>query len=209
MPGTVAGQSDTSLWVLVNMAAVLGGTMRSPLTGAIFALELTHDVKVLPALLLASVIAYGFTVLVMRRSILTEKIARRGYHVSREYSVDPLERLSVADIMTAGVVTVPASLPVVDLLPGYFLSGEHKHQAYPVVDERGQLLGVITLRRPAGGLDLRRSQGGRRAGAGYGADHHLRPASPGADYGAAVGVVPHGGRAHGPLPGRPAAGGRA
>ena len=144
LPGTVAGQADTSLWVLVNMAAVLGGTMRSPLTGAIFSLELTHDVKVLPALLLASVIAYGFTVLVMRRSILTEKIARRGYHVSREYSVDPLERLSVADIMTADVVTVPASLPVVDLLPGYFLSGDHKHQAYPVVDERGQLLGVIT-----------------------------------------------------------------
>jgi H+/Cl- antiporter ClcA len=135
---------DVSLWVLVSMAAVLGGTMRSPLTGAVFALELTYDIKVLPALLIGSVVAYGFTVLVMRRSILTEKIARRGYHVSREYSVDPLELLSVADVMTPDVVTVPAALPVVELLPRYFLSGEHKHQAYPVVDERGQLLGVIT-----------------------------------------------------------------
>jgi H+/Cl- antiporter ClcA len=144
LPGTTPGEQDTSLWVLVSMAAVLGGTMRSPLTGAIFALELTHDIKALPALLIASVIAYGFTVLVMRRSILTEKIARRGYHVSREYSVDPLELLSVADVMTPDVVTVPAALPVTELLPNYFLSGEHKHQAYPVVDERGQLLGVIT-----------------------------------------------------------------
>ena len=34
-----------------------------------------------------------FTVLVLKRSILTEKVARRGYHLSREYAVDPLEIL--------------------------------------------------------------------------------------------------------------------
>ena len=94
------------------MAAVLGGTMRSPLTGVIFALELTHDINVLPALLIASVVAHGFTVLVMKRSILTEKVARRGYHISREYSVDPLERLSVGEVMTTDVVTIPASMPL-------------------------------------------------------------------------------------------------
>jgi CBS domain-containing protein len=127
------------------MAAVLGGTMRSPLTGAVFALELTHDIKVLPALLIASVVAHAFTVLVMRRSILTEKVARRGFHVSREYSVDPLERISVSDVMTADVVTVPASLPVKQLLRNYFLSSSgEKHQGYPVVDKDGRLLGVVT-----------------------------------------------------------------
>jgi H+/Cl- antiporter ClcA/predicted transcriptional regulator len=136
---------DAPLWVLVCMAAVMGGTMRSPLTGTVFALELTHDVNALPALLIASVVAHGFTVLVMKRSILTEKIARRGYHVSREYSVDPLELLSVADVMTGEVVTVPASLPVRDLLRNYFLgSGRRPHQAYPVVDKDGQVLGVVT-----------------------------------------------------------------
>jgi hypothetical protein len=68
-------------------------------------------INALPALLVASVVAYGCTVLLMKRSLLTEKIARRGYHVSREYSVDPLELLSVAEVMTKEVVTVPASLP--------------------------------------------------------------------------------------------------
>jgi H+/Cl- antiporter ClcA/predicted transcriptional regulator len=136
---------DTPLWVLVSMAAVMGGTMRSPLTGTVFALELTHDVNALPALLIASVVAHGFTVLVMKRSILTEKVARRGYHVSREYSVDPLELLSVADVMTKDPVTVPASLPVTDLLRNYFLgSGKRPHQAYPVVDEAGRIIGVVT-----------------------------------------------------------------
>jgi H+/Cl- antiporter ClcA len=136
---------DATLWPLIGMGAILGGTMRSPLTGALFALELTGDLNALPALLLASVTAYGFTVLVMKRSILTEKLARRGQHVSREYSVDPLELTSVESVMSATVVTVPATLPVEKLLQDYYLaSGPRKHQGYPVVDDAGRLLGVVT-----------------------------------------------------------------
>jgi CBS domain-containing protein len=86
-------------WPLVSMGAILGGTMRSPLTGVIFALELTHDVSVMLPLLLAVSIAHGFTVLTLRRSILTEKISRRGYHVSREYAVDPLEIIFAREVM--------------------------------------------------------------------------------------------------------------
>jgi H+/Cl- antiporter ClcA len=136
---------DPALWPLVGMAAVMGGTMRSPLTGAVFALELTYDMRVLPALLIAAVVSHAFTVLLMKRSILTEKVARRGYHVSREYSVDPLERLSVGEAMTTEVVTIPASTPVRELLGRYFRSGENgKHQGYPVVDKDGNLLGMVT-----------------------------------------------------------------
>jgi CIC family chloride channel protein len=136
---------DAALWPLVSMAAVLGGTMRSPLTGVIFAVELTHDVKTLPALLIASVVAYGFTVLVMKRSILTEKVARRGFHVSREYTVDPLERSGLEDVMAVNVVTIPAAMPAQQLLREYFLgAGPRRHQGYPVVDEDGNLLGVVT-----------------------------------------------------------------
>jgi H+/Cl- antiporter ClcA len=147
--GSVVGGAlpggDVPLWALVGMAAILGGTMRSPLTGTVFALELTHDINALPVLLTASVLAHGFTVLMMKRSILTEKIARRGYHVSREYSVDPLEHLSISEIMAAPAVTVPASLPVKDLVRQYFLSSAgQKHQGYPVVDASGHLLGVVT-----------------------------------------------------------------
>jgi H+/Cl- antiporter ClcA len=86
-------------WPLVSMGAILGGTMRSPLTGVIFALELTHDISVMLPLLLAVTIAHGFTVLTLRRSILTEKISRRGYHVSREYSIDPLEIIFAREVM--------------------------------------------------------------------------------------------------------------
>jgi H+/Cl- antiporter ClcA len=136
---------DAALWPLVGMAAALGGTMRSPLTSIIFALELTHDVNALPALLIAAVMAHGFTVLLMKRSILTEKVARRGYHISREYAIDPLERLGVGEVMTADVVTVDATLPLGSLVRDYFFNhGPRKHPGYPVVDRDGRFLGVIT-----------------------------------------------------------------
>jgi CBS domain-containing protein len=127
------------------MAAVMGGTMRAPLTGAIFALELTYDTGALVPLLVGSILSYGFTVLTMKRSILTEKVARRGYHISQEFGVDPLERLSVAQVMSSAVVTIPAAMPIHQLVRQFFLGPKGKqHQGYPVVAEDGSLLGIIT-----------------------------------------------------------------
>jgi hypothetical protein len=94
LPGEGAG-----FWALISMGAILGGTMRSPLTGILFAAEITGDFGAMLPLTVACVVAHGFTVLVLRRSILTEKVARRGYHVSREYEIDPLEVLFVRDVM--------------------------------------------------------------------------------------------------------------
>jgi CIC family chloride channel protein len=136
---------DARLWALVSMAATLGGTMRVPLTSILFALELTHDLKAAPALLLASITSYAVTVLLLKRSILTEKVARRGYHVRQEYTLDPLERLPISDVMTTQVVTIPASLPVKELIRRFLLIPlEQQHQGYPVVDDAGRLVGVIT-----------------------------------------------------------------
>jgi chloride channel protein, CIC family len=132
-------------WPLIGMGAILGGTMRSPLTGIIFALELTHDINVLLPLLVASMIAHGFTVLVLKRSILTEKVARRGYHLSREYSVDPLEILFARDAMRTNLVAFQSGSTLEEVRT--VLSANHGPRGqhlYPVVDEQGRLRGVIT-----------------------------------------------------------------
>jgi CBS domain-containing protein len=132
-------------WPLVSMGAILGGTMRSPFTGIVFAIELTHDLNMLLPLLIASFLAHAFTVLTLKRSILTEKIARRGYHLSREYAIDPLEILFVREVMRTKVVALPAETPlekVRELIrPVPKERGQH---LFPVVDGEAKLLGVVS-----------------------------------------------------------------
>jgi len=99
------------------------------------------DANALLPLLAAAAVAYGFTVLLMRRSILTEKIARRGYHIYREYSIDPLERHYVEEVMTRNVATIDASTPTSQVLRDYF-GPQQKFRAYPVVAS-GALVGMV------------------------------------------------------------------
>jgi H+/Cl- antiporter ClcA/CBS domain-containing protein len=132
---------DPRLWALVCMAATLGGTMRAPLTAIVFAFGLTHDANAFLPTLLGCTVAYGFSVIVMPRSILTEKIARRGHHVYREYGVDPLERQYVDEVMTREVIAIPAQLPVSTVRSEFFGAGQ-RQRAYPVVDGQ-RLLGLL------------------------------------------------------------------
>src|ERR1035437_10133080 len=89
-----------ALWAMMGMGAMLSGALGVPLTAILFSLELTHALPAILPLTLACTASYLVTSLVMPRSILTEKLSRRGYHLSREYGVDPLEMVSVADVMT-------------------------------------------------------------------------------------------------------------
>ena len=82
--------------------------MRAPFTAILFALELTHDINVLLPLLVAAMLAHATTVLLLKRSILTEKVARRGFHLTREYATDPLEILFVREVMRTKLVALPS-----------------------------------------------------------------------------------------------------
>jgi CBS domain-containing protein len=132
-------------WPLISMGAILGGTMRSPFTSIIFSFELTHDVNVLLPLLVASMLAHGFTVLTLRRSILTEKVSRRGYHLSREYAIDPLEILFTREVMRTNIVALPAYCSATDILQQIpHDHGQRGQRLYPVVEDTGSLVGVVT-----------------------------------------------------------------
>lgn len=137
----VLPDAGLGFWPLVSMGAILGGTMRSPLTSIVFSLELTHDVNLLLPLLVATTMAHAFTVLTLRRSILTEKIARRGYHLSREYAIDPLEILFVREVMRTKVVALASTTLVADLAHALHRDTAHGQRLYPVVDGE-RLVGV-------------------------------------------------------------------
>ncbi|HEX3762095.1 MAG TPA: chloride channel protein [Kofleriaceae bacterium] len=131
-------------WPLVSMGAILGGTMRSPLTGVVFAVELTHDQNMLLPLVIAVTVAHAFTVLILKRSILTEKVARRGFHVSREYAIDELEILFVRDVMNSEIMMLSAGdTPAAvrsQIAPDRHERSQH---LYPVLDDDASLVGAV------------------------------------------------------------------
>ena len=137
---------DSGLWALIGMAAMMGGTMRSPLTAMIFTLELTQDLNLLPGLLVGCIAAHGVTVLLLRRSILTEKVARRGYHIMREYSVDPLTMVRVGEVMDRNAPTVPATMRVMELSDRIAQHDPRvtRHEGLLIVDKNQRLVGIIT-----------------------------------------------------------------
>ena len=135
-------------WPLVGMGAILGGTMRSPLTGVVFAVELTHDMNMLLPLVVAVTVAHGLTVLTLRRSILTEKVARRGFHVSREYAIDELEVLFVADVMRSDIVVLSADDPAsaaIELARTEPDRHDRSQHLYPILDRDANLIAATTF----------------------------------------------------------------
>jgi CIC family chloride channel protein len=101
---THATGETQAFWALIGMGSMLAGSLGVPLTAILFSLEVTHCLPALLPLAVACVASYLVTALVMPRSILTEKLSRRGYHLSREYGVDPLELVIVREVMSPLVV---------------------------------------------------------------------------------------------------------
>ena len=133
--GGVAGHwlpGGSGPWAMLGMAGVMSAAMRAPLTSAIFVVELTGHFAELPAAIAASGAAFAITVLVLKRSILTEKISRRGRHISQEFSVDPLALGMAADLMTRDPETFPETMTIAEAR--HFFETSADHQTYPVVD---------------------------------------------------------------------------
>ena len=151
--------ASPGFWPLLAMAATMGGTMRAPLTATFFAVELTGNTHVLVPLIAACAAAHAFTVLVMKRSILTEKIARRGHHIVREYRVDPFVLTRVDEVMTRNVQTVPSSMTLQGAV-SFLTAPERRHPSFPVVDADGRVLGIID---PPSVMNWRRSGKHRKA----------------------------------------------
>jgi CBS domain-containing protein len=138
----VLPEASPGFWPLLAMAATMGGTMRAPLTATFFATELTGNTHVLVPLIAACATAHAVTVLSMKRSILTEKVARRGHHLVREYRVDPFALTRVKEVMTTKVESVPATMTLHGAAT-FLTAPDTRHPSFPVTDEAGHVLGVI------------------------------------------------------------------
>lgn len=138
---------DPRIAALVGMAAIFAGASRALLASVVFAFETTLQPLGLLPLLGGCTAAYLVSSLLMKHTIMTEKIARRGVQVLTEYSVDPLAQTLVRDSASYPAVSLQGEMTVAELRAwiGADLPGR-RHQGFPVVDASGRLIGVLTRR---------------------------------------------------------------
>src|SRR5690625_4278746 len=140
---------DMSLKIaaLVGMGAIFAGSSRALLTSIVFCFETTQQPATVLPLLGGCVAAYLISALIMRNTIMTEKIVRRGVRVPGEYTADYLTQINVGKVCARDVVTLKTSDELGDVR-GWLNSGrkDTQHQGYPVVDDNGNIRGVVTRR---------------------------------------------------------------
>jgi len=138
---------DARIAALVGMAAIFAGASRALLASAVFAFETTLQTNGLLPLLGGCASSYLVATLLMKNSIMTEKIARRGVRTPQELMSDPLQQVTVREIACAQVVTLTTTQTVEDVRRWFVKeSRETQHQGYPIVNESGHLVGVLTRR---------------------------------------------------------------
>jgi CBS domain-containing protein len=142
-----AAAIDVRIAALVGMAAIFAGASRALLASVVFAFETTLQPLGLLPLLGGCTASFLVSCMLMRNSIMTEKIARRGVRVPAEYHADFLDTVLVRDAITKGLVTLNAEDPLL-VVRAWMTSGEAgtTHQGFPVVDGSGALVGVLTRR---------------------------------------------------------------
>jgi CBS domain-containing protein len=127
------------------MAAIFAGASQALLASVVFAFETTLQPFGLLPLLAGCTMAYLVARLLMKHSIMTEKIARRGLRVSSEYSVDMLDSVHVRDAASTGVVCLQAEQAAAEV-QRWLASHEPGagHTGFPVVNSRNEIVGMIT-----------------------------------------------------------------
>ncbi len=142
-----AAHLDIRIAALVGMAALFAGASRALLASVVFAFETTLQPLGLLPLLGGCTASYMISSLLMRNTIMTEKIARRGVRVPDEYEPDFLDQLSVAQAASQHPVTLRADQTVEEVRAWLASAAPGSdHQGYPVLDNAGLLHSVITRR---------------------------------------------------------------
>jgi H+/Cl- antiporter ClcA len=138
---------DPAAAALVGMAAMFAGASRAFLASVVFAFETTLQSAGLLPLLGGCAAAYLVSSLLMPNTIMTEKIARRGVRVPADYAADDMDSLLVRDVATDPCITLNAARSVGDVRV-WLSSGaaDAQHQGYPIVDDAGACVGVLTRR---------------------------------------------------------------
>ncbi|WP_211327168.1 chloride channel protein [Chitinophaga flava] len=134
---------------LIGMAAMFAGASRALLTAIVFALETTGQPHGLLPLIGACTTAYFVSFFLMKGSIMTEKIRRRGVTAPDEYTPDVLQQLNASMVLVQPSLMVSGSLTAAQVS---MLLDNHSyyHRHLLVTDAAGRFTGYLDREKLTG-----------------------------------------------------------
>ncbi len=133
--------SSASAYALVGMAALVAGTTHAPLTAVVMLYEITREPKAVLPVMFAAIVATAGARFLLRDSIYTLKLRRRGVRVGTVTDLTILRRITAEDVERKTAQTVHPEDPLQTLIS---IAGETGAVDFVVVDEQGVYQGMVT-----------------------------------------------------------------
>jgi CIC family chloride channel protein len=127
---------------IVGMGAVVSATTHGPLSAILILFEMTGDYKIILPLMLSCIIAAIASGQMLRDSIYTLKLARRGIDIKEGKEVNVLKSMFVKDVMNPNVETIAEALPLPQMAE---IISKSKFNSFPVLNARNQLTGILSF----------------------------------------------------------------
>jgi len=130
---------------LIGMSAMFAGASRALLTSIIFAVETTGQSNALLPLLAACAASFFISYLLLKNTIMTEKIARRGIKTPHSFEPDILEKISVEQVLKKDGLVISSNNTIKDvrdwLKKENYMAGNY----IVIVDEKFSFKGIVSL----------------------------------------------------------------
>lgn len=133
-----------SLAALLGMAAMFSGASRAVLTSIIFAVEATQEANALLPLLAACLAAYLVSFILMKNTIMTEKIARRGINVPDTYKSDFLVNIYVNSVIKTNSFVLSEKSTVGEAREWLLENDEYQSNYFIISSEDGNYVGILS-----------------------------------------------------------------
>jgi CIC family chloride channel protein len=130
-------------YALVGMAAMFSGAAHAPVTAILILFEMTGNYLIILPLMLATVVSTVISRIISRESIYTLKLSRRGVHLEQGRDIDVMQGVTVGEAMTTDLDVVPLSMSLEELSDEF---ARTHHHGFPVLNDKGELAGVVSIR---------------------------------------------------------------
>lgn len=126
------------------MSAIFAGASRALLTSIIFAIETTDQANALLPLLAACIASYFVSFFLMKNTIMTEKIARRGVQTPHSYESDILDKLMVQQVVEEEGIVLSANATVSEVREWLRRNKSEQRNYFIVVNDDGSFRGIVS-----------------------------------------------------------------